>query len=234
MALPAQDTFKPDIDFLHLLPADRERARVMLALGGVTVEALYRGTRPGVWQLETYNAPHIVRRALALNGVDVLAIEPDDAVPGTLYYVRFCPDPYGVDTDWPPAPYQRRVSIVAWDAAPTQPRTDVVAGPGGVVACDLEATPAALIPVPGVPGLDYSYADMGMIDETPALEQDERVPLISGGRPICLRYGQRLLPVAATVRTATGRVYARVNIGTGERQLWHYVPIASFPTRGAA
>lgn len=195
---------------------------------------VYRAQRAREWQVETFVAPHIARRALEAAGMLVLSIEADDAVPGCAYYVRFTPDVYGADSDWPAAPYQRRVSIVAWDAAPTQPRTDVVAGPGGVVACDLEATPAALIPVPGVPGLDYSYADMGMIDETPALEQDERVPLISGGRPICLRYGQRLLPVAATVRTATGRVYARVNIGTGERQLWHYVPIASFPTRGAA
>ncbi len=166
----ALQDFTPDIDILHLLPRDSERARILRALIGVDVEALYRTARHGVWQFETKNAPHIVRAALARLGMDVLQIEPDDAVPGCVYYVRFCPDAYAPDYDYPPAPYYPRPAdwpVWPWERAPKVLRTDAVAGPAGVVLCDLDSTPAALIPVPGVRGLDHTYAEMGMADSEP-------------------------------------------------------------------
>jgi hypothetical protein len=172
MALPAKD-FTPDIGILHHLPVDKEAARIYRALVGVIVEGdVYRTARPGVWQLETFMAPHIVRRAIERAGMDVLSIEPDDAAPGCVYYVRFAPEPYCGDNDWPAAPYQgvNPWHIIDWPRAPKAPRTDAVAGPGGVVLCNLETTPAALIPVPGAPGLDYSYADMGMVPAAPVVE----------------------------------------------------------------
>lgn len=169
MALSAYEPFEPDLRILELLPADSERARIYRALIGVDIEGdVYRTARAGIWQLETFMAPHLVRRAMTRNGMDVLSIEPDDAAPGCVYYVRFAPEQYTTDNDWPPAPYYPRPAdwprVWPWERAPKVLRTDAVAGPAGVVLCDLDTTPAALIPVPGCPGLDYSYADMGMIE----------------------------------------------------------------------
>lgn len=220
MALP---NFKSDLEWLYLLPADRERARVLLTLTGVTFEALYRGTRSGVWQLETYMSPHIVRRALALNGVDVLTIEPDDAVPGTLYYVRFCPDAYATDSDWPPAPYYPRPA----DWPREWPWERPAATPSHDPAYDRAQQPAALIPVPGVPGLNYSYADMGMADPTPVttLDPEPSAPAQT------IRYAQRVLPVDSIIRTSSGSVFVRVNISTTARPMWHHVLIARMTAR---
>jgi len=225
MALPERELFKPDLEWLHLLPADRERARVRLALTGVIFEDVYRTSRPGIWQLETYNAPHIVRRALALNGVDVLTIEPDDAVPGTLYYVRFCPDAYSVDADWPPAPYYPRPAD--WPREwPWERRAGQV---GADPAYDRAQQAHRLIPVPGVPGLDYSYADMGMVDPTPVIAPDPEPP--APARPQTIRYAQRVLPVDSIICTAAGSVFARVNISTTARPMWHHVLIARMTAR---
>jgi hypothetical protein len=221
MALPA---FTPDIGILQHLPADKEAARIYRALVGVIVEGdVYRTARPGVWQLETFMAPHIVRRAIERAGMDVLSIEPDDAAPGCVYYVRFAPEPYCGDNDWPAAPYQgvNPWHIIDWPRAPKAPRTDAVAGPAGVVLCNLETTPAALIPVPGAPGLDYTYADMGMVEAAPVVEPTPPAP-----KKHTITYGQRVLEVAEIVRTRTGSVYARVNISTSARVMWHCVLIA--------
>lgn len=225
MALPEREPFEPDIDFLHLLPADRERARVRLALTGVIFEDVYRTSRPGVWQLETYMSPHIVRRALAINGVDVLAIESDDAVPGTLYYVRFCPDAYATDSDWPPAPYYPRPA----DWPREWPWERPVATPSHDPAYDRAQQPAALIPVPGCPGLDHSYAQMGMADPTPHITPDPQSPAPAIMQRI--RYAQRVLPVDSIIRTAAGSVFARVNISTTARPMWHHVLIARMTAR---
>lgn len=227
MALPA---FTPDIGILHHLPADKEASRIYRALVGVTIEGdVYRTSRPGVWQLETYMAPHLVRRAIERAGMDVLTIEPDDAAPGCVYYVRFAPEPYLTDTDWPAAPYYgpNPWHAIDWPRAPRQPRTDAVAGPAGVVACNLDTTPAALIPVPGAPGLDYSYADMGMADPTPVIDPEPPAPK----KALTITYKQRVLEVAEIVRTRSGSVYARVNISTSERVMWHCVPIARIVAR---
>lgn len=218
MALPAKP-FESDLVYLHLLPADREASRVRHALAGVDVEALYRTARADVWQCETFNAPRVVRRALARNGVDVLTIEPDDDMPGTLYYVRFCPDAYCVDGDWPPAPYYPRPAD--W------PREWPWERPAGQVGSVPTEAPAALIPVPGCPGLDYSYADMGMADPTPVIDPEPPAPK----KALTITYKQRVLEVAEIVRTRSGSVYARVNISTSERVMWHCVPIARIVAR---
>lgn len=232
MALPAKP-FESDLVYLHLLPADREAAHVRHALAGVDVEALYRTARADVWQFETKNAPHIVRRALERLGMDVLAIEADDDTPDTLHYVRFAPEPYLIDTDWPAAPYYPRPAdwprVWPWERAPKVLRTDAVAGPAGVVLCDLDTTPAALIPVPGCPGLDYSYADMGMVDPEPVIDPEPPAPQPA----LTVTYGQRRLP-AEIVRRDSGRVYARCNISTSERPLWYCIPIAQIVTKGEA
>lgn len=245
MALPKHlplETFKPDVRLLHhitydLTPEQREHKHIVLALTGVNYEDVYRAAgldgQRGVWQMETYALPWRLRETLARNGFEMLSDEKHyDAGGHVFWFVRFC-YPYAADTDWPPAPYYPRPADWPrewpWERAPKQPRTDAVAGPAGVVLCDLDTTPAALIPVPGVPGLDYSYADMGMVDPEPVIDPEPPAPQPA----LTVTYGQRSLP-AEIVRRDSGRVYARVNISTSERELWYCIPIAQIVTKGKA
>lgn len=223
MALPAKP-FESDLVYLHLLPADREASRVRHALAGVDVEALYRTARADVWQCETFNAPRVVRRALARNGVDVLTIEPDDDMPGTLYYVRFCPDAYCVDGDWPPAPYYPRPA----DWPREWPWERPVATPSHDPAYDRAQQPGKLIPVPDCPGLDHSYAQMGMVDPTPVIAPDPEPPATPAQT---IQYAQRRLPVDQIIRTPAGSVFARVNISTTARPMWHHILVARMTAR---
>lgn len=224
--------FTPDIGILYLVPHDRARAAVALALAGVEYDDLYRAgggaadDRLCVWQIETHLAPHIARQRVEARGFEVVSIQAEQDGP---LYVRFA-WPYANDNEWPAAPYYPRPAdwpVWPWERAPLQPRTDAVAGPGGVVLCDLDTTPAALIPVPGVPGLDYTYAEMGMVEPAPVVvPEPEPAPAAH-----TIRFGQRDLPVAQVIRTAAGSVYARVDISTTARPMWHHVLIARMVTR---
>lgn len=244
MALPKHlplETFKPDVRLLHhitydLTPEQREHKHIVLALTGVNYEDVYRAAgldgQRGVWQMETYALPWRLRETLARNGFEMLSDEKHyDAGGHVFWFVRFC-YPYAADTDWPPAPYYPRPADwpreCPWERAPKQPRTDAVAGPAGVVLCDLDTTPAALIPVPGVPGLDYSYADMGMVDPTPVIAPDPEPPATPAQT---IQYAQRRLPVDQIIRTPAGSVFARVNISTTARPMWHHILVARMTAR---
>jgi len=137
-----------DYDFLALIPADAARSAVVTALAGVEYDAVYRALESRephrvVWQLETWLRPHIAREQVEARGFDVTDVQ--DEAPDGPVYVRFA-RPYADDTDWPAAPYLPRPRgwpVWPWERAPQFPRTDAVAGPAGVVLCDLDKTPAA-------------------------------------------------------------------------------------------
>ena len=136
----------------HVL--DRARLAVTAALAGVEYDALYRALEcrePNrvIWQLETYLRPRIARAQVEAAGFDVTDVQ--DEAPDGPVYVRFA-WPYAPDTDWPAAPHCSRpkVTFLPWERIPHTLRCDAVAGPGGVVLCDLETTPPALVPVPGL------------------------------------------------------------------------------------
>lgn len=237
MALPKHlplETFKPDVRLLHhitydLTPEQREHKHIVLALTGVNYEDVYRAAgldgQRGVWQMETYALPWRLRETLARNGFEMLSDEKHyDAGGHVFWFVRFC-YPYAADTDWPPAPYYPRPA----DWPREWPWERPVATPSHDPAYDRAQQPGKLIPVPDCPGLDHSYAQMGMADPTPTITPDPEPP--APARPQTIRYAQRVLPVDSIICTAAGSVFARVNISTTARPMWHHVLIARMTAR---
>jgi hypothetical protein len=234
MALPR---FTPDTDILYLLPldGDREAHTICLMLRGLNYDSVYRTRSGDIWQLETHIAPHLVKRRLEARGLDVIQIAHDEKGGTPYHMVRFA-YPYAPDNEWPAAPYHPRpvgMPIYPWDVPTIVPvKRDTVIGPSGIVRiAEPEDIPAALeatglIPVPGVPGLDAPYhtymADVDAPNSTP-LEDAPALPCDEPKPALTIRYGQRILQVDAIITGPMGGVYARVNISTTSRPMWHHV-----------
>lgn len=203
-----------------LSPKAQAEHHVRTALRGVYYEDVYPVpcTR-NRWQLESFDRFGYIQKRLAdIPGITNIVAETDYSTTPPLAMVQF--------------DYVRVLSIADYRA--TQ---DTVIGPAGIVPiAEPEDIPAALeatglIPVPGVPGLDASYhtymADVDApsakaLEDAPALPCDEPEPP-PAAPALTLRYGQRILPVDAIITGPMGGVYARVNISTTARPMWHHV-----------